>query len=125
AAPEEHAGLRFEPGLDADGAKTVGRFEPGAGKAGAKGLYRLAIAAITEPGQDEFGIQPPAAKGRGDLEVGKPLDPFGLRRDEAAARGGREGLGETADIDDALQPVEGRKPRRRALFEIVEDVVLD
>ena len=92
----------------------------------AQRLQVLAIAAVARrrgPARRD-GLGPPE-KLVAILKVDQPLDPVGPRGDVAAADRGRKRLGEAADADHAVEPVERGKARRRLGLEIGEDVVLD
>ncbi|ASY59069.1 hypothetical protein SS05631_b49770 (plasmid) [Sinorhizobium sp. CCBAU 05631] len=84
-----------------------------------------AIAAVLQQRQHQLGGKSGTAETGGDLQIGERLDPLAGRDDEAAAHRRRQRLRKAADMHHPLEPFEGGKPRRRRLFEIGKNVVLD
>ncbi|MCY1337975.1 hypothetical protein D9M69_238200 [compost metagenome] len=84
-----------------------------------------AVAALAQQFVEQFGAERAVAEAGRQLQVHQLLAPVRPRGDEAAAHRSGQGLGEAADLDHPLQPVEGGQPRRILQLEVGEDVVLD
>jgi len=124
-APQEHARIRFDPGIETDALQPFADPAHGLGKATAQSADMFAIGPVLQQGQNQVGGKRAAAKGGREFEIDDFLDPVGARRNEAAAHGGRQGFGKAADMDDAVQTVERRQARRRLALEIGEYIVFD
>jgi hypothetical protein len=98
-APQEQAGFRLQPRRDAQRLQFPQRVPACIGQAR---TYRLHVAAVAAVGQRDVhqlrGQMATAEAGR-QLQVGQCFDPVMARSDVAAARGCRQRLGETADVD--------------------------
>lgn len=123
--PEEDTGCRLNRWLDADGAETFRHAHGGAGETGADAFDMAAIAAVGQHGVEHGRGERTAGHGGGDPQVGQRLDPVGPRGDVPAASRGRQRLGEAADADHPVEPVEGCEAGRWHMLEVGEDIVLD
>jgi hypothetical protein len=75
---------------------------------------------------DGFGRHGTGAdKTRRHLKIGQVRNPVDARRDVAAAQGGRQRLGEAADADDPVQPVQRRQTGGGLGLQIGEKIILD
>lgn len=73
--PEEHAGLRLDPGRDPDRGQARYRLGHRPRQPQPQRLHVLSVAAIAQKGQHQFGCKARAAESGRDLEIGQPLDP--------------------------------------------------
>ena len=97
----------------------------GLGQLGAQLLQVLGMPSLRQHSLDgALGIFR-AADGGEDLEVGQILRQIGAAGHEAHAQRGRQRLGEAAQVERALEPVQRRQARRRGGAVVAEGIVLD
>ena len=74
---------------------------------------------------NDVRCQTTASEDGGDLQVDQALDPVMTCGDIPTPDRSGDGLGETANLDDPGQTIEGCEPGRWRMLEIGENVVLD
>ncbi|SPU70264.1 Uncharacterised protein [Brucella neotomae] len=83
------------------------------------------IGAVDQKCMDDLRRERIAAEAGGEFEVGKPFDPVPASGNIANARGCRQRLGETANVQHTLKPVQLCQKRGGRGVEITKDIVFD